>query len=592
MYSRPRTHTTEHARHARKKEFRLVGIRPDIMCQHKHPCDTPLHDDLRYRGKCGGCVGKCQPCDDATPPKCGEWQDCTCSPDGCGDGHDCMRYIDITFTIEDFVIQGLTCCDANVPLAQPCDGALQNNETPISGSPAGWGNVTGGVQEPVTYQSSTHHVRLTRASCQCLWGGVWTSTCDCNTCCCADAGGQDAYEDCPEGDAITCQAPGDCHDYTGASCAPCQDDAPDFYPCYPNDNGYASSLDDWGGVGGSSPSEQGGSLGQGLCVTQLVDPAEDPCEYIGGDCDSWIAAGGAGYACWECGTFKPHHIEAIMSFETSPTTCDSGGLLEIRGLTEASRSQMGLSVQDPALDCIGTGDATDCGLAGGGGSGEPALAYQGRWWGKTSGCNENCLDSAYDDLPQPELEAYGCSCPPETSFDSTVLTDGSLSALHPTGLYNFSQPGTATGAGIMSTCVVSDAWCDTPAYVATNPPCTDGNCYGAPYVWWDYCNYCDLCGCNGDWQNACDGCTGSNCLTRPCPCCCNSQCTCPPPNPLIPINGIPDDLQPCKHCGTVPANNDPSCNPCPTPSGESRMCAEVHISIVPSNNPKPWWAAL
>ena len=162
--------------------------------------------------------------------------------------------------------------------------------------------------------------------------------------------------------------------------------------------------------------------------------------------------------------------------------------------------------------------------------------------------------------------------------------------MHPTGLYN-NLTGSTQGAGTMSTCVVQDSYCDDATYKAfANPPCVDGNCYGAPEVWWNACEYCADC-CNTDW-NACNGYTGSNCLTRPCPCCCAGECDCPPPDPLIPINGIPDPLHPCAHCGTVPANNDPSCNPCPTPSGESRMCAEVHISIVPSNNPVPWWAAL
>ena len=557
----------------------MPGFTHDRLCKHLENCDPAIPANS-YRGQCGGCRGECQPCaDDGS--NCGEWQECTCVAGACGDGHSCKRYIDITFTVKEFVIQGQACCSGSPALTQPCGGALENNETPISGNPSGWGVIDGGVQTAITYQETTHNVRLVKSSpdapycaggqtgsggtsqtnCDCFWGGYWTSSCDCSNCCCADP--STTYPVCactamsnPTG-ILVCQGSGG----TSEPCDPAN-------PCVPTNNGYASSLDSWGL---ENPDEQGGADGQGLCVTPALSGVNDPCGVTTSACDSY---GDASYACWECGNFKKHHIEAYMTMETSPTTCDTAWILEIRGLTEQARGKMGHS--NSSLDCIGLTSPGTCDKVAGGGSGDPALAYRGRWWGKSSTCNNDCEDGSFD--AQPELSAFGCTCPPHTTFESTVRVSGALGALHPTAIYGGPTPaGQTTGAGQLYTCVAPSSWCGTAAYLALHPETAElnGTYYGAPEVWWESCDYCAAC-CDTNWSTGCSGC-------RTC-----SPCDCPPPVPLISTDGIPDPVHPCSHCGDTPSLNDPDCQPCPE-TGESHMCAEVVISIVPNNNPLPQW---
>jgi len=333
-------------------------------------------------------------------------------------------------------------------------------------------------------------------------------------------------------------------------------------------DGFASSLDVWGL---HSPMEHGGSDGQAFCVDQV--PASPPCPgMVSSACDSFDDVS---YACWSCGSFKPHHIEAYMTIKTDPGSCDSAWQLEIRGLTEQARSVMGH--QGDGFDCIQPFDDDDCYLAAGGGS-AAALAYRGVWWGATSICNSNCDNDTQDG--QPELSAHGCSCPPLTSFDSTVRTDGALVSLHPTAIFGGpTLPGHTPGEGTVHTCMVPSSYCGSTEWLFEHPntPEVDGEYYGPPAIWWCRCNYCDDC-CNTDWDTGCVDCDDCD----PCNCC--------GPNEHLDTNGIPNPLYPCQHCLSEPDLNHADCQPCPGGGLQAHMCADVSISMIPNNNPLPTWA--
>ena len=229
----------------------MPGFTHDRLCKHLENCDPSVSANA-FRGKCGNCRGECDPCD-PDGDNCGEWQECNCVVGACGDGHSCKRYIDITFTLKEFIIQGETCCNGSPPLAQPCNGAYQNNEVPIVGSPSGWSEVDDGVQDTVSYQETVHHVRLVKAGreqpfcqggqsgggagvenyyCDCFWGGYWSSSCDCNNCCC---GNGETYPDCDCANVVDPTELLNCGSEPIQHCDPSN-------PCMPPSNGYAHHL--------------------------------------------------------------------------------------------------------------------------------------------------------------------------------------------------------------------------------------------------------------------------------------------------------------------------------------------------------------
>ena len=572
----------------------------------------PYKDDTDIKGQCGSCSSKSYPCD-AEGNNCGEWQRADCALNACGDGHDCPRYIDIEFTLDAFVIQGKVCTNASgVSLTQQCGGGAAStiggdfNNTPVSGTPTGWGAASNGTQDFVTYEKTEHKLRLTRQDCGCFWGGYWSSSCDCNTCCCTNAGGgscdaSDVYPNCDDCTYDDCLSLGVCVDDSGDSCRPCDPTK----PCYSTDNGYASSLDNHG------TGNIGTSDGQALCVAQSArsDAAGNACGYRTTTCDSWIDAGTGAYAGWETGTFKPHHIEAYFTYQVGTSEdCNSGWVLEIRGLTELSRSAMGLAGGYPSLDCSGS----DACSKSSGGTGSPALGYRGRWWGLSSVCNlqNHCTDDppASGDQPAiPELVFHSCGCPPTTEIDSTVRVDNAMNAFHPAGVYAANAGGATTGA--MNTCVVNDAqgnnepaeYCNNDSWIATQaPPClgrtylgggnySEGTCYGSPNVWWDKCEYCANC---DNLPTNCNGCVGNpitNCGAKNCNCC-SGECDCNYPTVVLPT-AIPDPVGACSHCaGGVVSLNHATCNPCPADgSSESKLCVPCNIKISPNDLPNPSW---
>ena len=122
------------------------------------PC-TPFREDTAVKGLCGCCQSAYYPCD-ANEENCGDWQCdesegrdcCDCGTNACGDGHNCPRYIDIEFTLDAFVIQGKTCCNApGIPLTQQCGGAIADQHaqeiTP-------WTALGGGLTDYVIYEKS------------------------------------------------------------------------------------------------------------------------------------------------------------------------------------------------------------------------------------------------------------------------------------------------------------------------------------------------------------------------------------------------------------------------------------------------------
>jgi len=568
------------------------------FCRQACSGEPPERKD-EYRGLCGLCRGECSPCDESGN-NCGDWQNCSCV-DACGDGHNCDRYIDIEFKLDSFIIQGKVCTNANgVNLTQQCGGGSSTlfDEEVVTGSPSGWGAKADGVSDYVRYEHTVHRLRLTRQDCGCYWGGYWSSGCDCNTCCCAgdeecDEGS--IYPDCGgEGcESIDCLAVGDCFEGTD-NCRPCDP----TNPCYPIDNGFASSLDKFG------TGEVGGSDGQALCLGQTTCTGCG-CGYTSDACDGWVDDGNIAFAGWQVGAFKSHHIEAYFTYQADDgDECSSGWVLEIRGLTELSRSQMGLASGYPALDC--TGQACS---GGNGGSAESALGYRGKWWGMESVCNlgDHCKEMSDDPPPSgaqpaiPELVFNSCSCPPAVDIESTVRTDNAIVAFHPSTVFT-SNNVLDTGDGTMYTCVVNDAqgnnapaeYCNDDGWISLmSPPClnreyqgggvySEGTCYGKVGIWWEECEYCKDC-CEGDWSG---GCVGCECGEEP-----DEWCDCAfPATELNTTNGMPQTSYPCGHCvGDSDPNglNDPTCNACD--GGESRMCTPCQIKIRPNSNEKPWW---
>ena len=566
------------------------------FCRQACSGDPPERKD-EYRGLCGLCRGECNPCD-SEGNNCGDWQDCTCT-DACGDGHNCDRYIDIEFSLDSFIIQGKVCTNANgLNITQQCDGGQSAlfDEIPVTGNPSGWSAKSDGENNFVRYERTVHRLRLTRQDCNCYWGGYWSSSCDCNTCCCAD----EEVGEYPDCEVNRCTNPAGCFSQSGdLGCRPCDPSN----PCYPTDDGFASSLDTYG------PGSIGGSDGQALCLSQSGKQGEgsgDPCDYRSTACDDWVDDGTAAYAGWEVGTFKAHHIEAYFTYEKDDLDeCSSGWILEIRGLTELSRSEMGLAGGYPSLDCLGGGCSATYG-----GDAVSALGYQGTWYGKEDVCNlgDHCKEMSDSPPPSgaqpaiPELVFNSCSCPRPVDIESTVRTDNAIVAFHPSSVFTNTDIG-AISDGTMYTCVVNDAqgnnapteYCNDDGWKAlTDPPClgrqyqgdgvySEGTCYGKVGVWWEQCTYCKAC-CDGDWTSGCSGCS---CGARG-----DEWCSCTfPATDLNPVNGMPDPIYPCSHCaGGNTSLNHPTCNACPTPSGESRMCTPCSIKIRPNSNEQPWWA--
>jgi hypothetical protein len=567
----------------------------------------PYKDDPSIKGLCGACSGKAYPCDVAEE-NCGKWQNADClREDGvCGDGHDCPRYIDIEFTLNAFAIQGKTCCNANgYAIAQQCDGASQNNETPLDAPPLAWSASENGETEYVIYEKTEHQIRLTRSDCGCHWGGYWSSQCDCNTCCCTNHQGgdseagdctlEDIYPTCDDCYTMAClPSYGTCVDDSGDSCRPCDPSI----PCYPADDGYASSLDRFGS------GNIGTSDGQALCTLQsgASDSGfSDPCDNISTDCDGWVAAGTPARACWNCGLFKSHHIQAYFTFndaaDNPDENCNTNWAFSIRGMTDLTATELG-NRTSPSLDCYSHGTGNVCNhLPSSGGTAEGCMGYIGYWEGTTLSGSTNCTacDPRIDAHPTDELVFHSCGCPPATEIDSTVRVTDSSSAFHPSAVC-----GNRGGVASMFTCVVKDSegsqpsetWCNNDDGAIGRAVCIDketdaslGVCYGSPQLWKSECRYCGgvLGCCDDNWDTGCDD---------PCYCGEGNECDCIIPTGAFSTLGVSEYVQPCSHCidGIDPNDlNHPSCIPCEDIAGESRVCAPCHIKIVPNNSPVPSW---
>ena len=556
----------------------------------KRFCDRCEGDSESFRGRCGGCLGTWDNCD-SSEENCGHWQDPACTDNGgtiCGDGHECPLYVDITFTLHSFIIQGDVCCGSTVPLSEPCWGRYKNpcsagycNPSVISP----WGGHLGdGLTGEVEYQESTHHIRLTRGygtqssgtggeQCFCFYGGYWSGNCDCNTCCCET---DNEYPDCPDADVTYPGAVIGCFDIDET--APCEADN----ACYPITTGWASSLDVYGG---DTPSEQGGSTGQAMCTVPDTTVAGS-CGYTTADCGEDVVS----YSCWECGTFNPHHIEAYMSFTSAD--CVGSWQLEIKGLTEQARSQMGAS--NLGLDCS-IGGVNACSDPAFGGYAEPAWGYIGRWWGKdthepAANCNPRCDEAIQSGDGYPQLRTMGCACPPHTSFSSTVTTTNAIVAFHPTSVY-YDKIGQSQGQGGVMSCAIADETnCGRTDYLTIYPstPVVDSVHYGKPTVWDKYCEWCNSC-CEGDYD-----------CEEECACGSGSDCACPYPDigsgdPAD--GGGPEDTDfprvnakqyPCSHCTDDGQTNPTECfENCD--DYIERICADCDITINPNSNPLPAW---
>jgi len=557
----------------------------------------PWREDAeQYRGLCGSCHGKYYPCDE-DGNNCGKWQceesqTLNCCLEGiCGDGQNCPRYIDIEFTLDPFVIQGKTCCNAAVPLAQQCNG---DQIDPYDGEPSGWGNTTG-ILDAVIYEKTDHKIRLTRSACGCFWGGYWSSSCNCSKCCCYGDETCDEGSIYPECNGEPCGVDscllgcGQCFDGCG-SCRACDPSI----PCAATDDGYASSLDRYG------TGNLGGSDGSAICAAPSVkfDPLDpDACGYLSGVCNDWIDDGTPAHACYTCGDFKPHHIQAMFTYVSTEGSCNSAWVLQIRGLTELTASQLGNSTE-PYLDCnpSGLGGCNHIGQAGGAYAG---MGYIGMWEGREGVCNLAC-DQSGDESAIPEFAFQSCGCPPTTVINSTIEVRNSLEAFHPASVF-----GEGGDDGVMHTCVVKDSegsqpsetWCQDndgawssvcidqqPTYPSGT---TTGTCYGNPALWWNRCRWC---GGSGGAATCCDtgGCTPDSegvCGA------CGTNCDCVPPVGRISDGGMASDIYPCSHCGAGddPSNNHYSCNPCQGGNVESRACAPCRISIKPNNSVSPHW---
>ena len=570
-----------------------------------------------YRGLCGCCQDAYYNCDE-DGENCGKWQCeesearpscCSCTPTACGDGHSCPRYVDIEFTLDAFVIQGEACCNGSaVPLTQQCAGAWQS-ELPHVGTPSGWGAASNGVQDYVIYEKTKHKIRLTRQDCGCFWGGYWSSSCDCGTCCCTnhqggdpDAGDctlADIYPDCDDCYTQSCLPGfGTCVATDGSGCRKCDPAT----PCYPTDDGYASSQDDHG------TGNIGGSDGQALCTQQSCrsDASCNNCEYLSSACDSWIDAGTEAFQCWSCGTYKPHHIQAWLTYTEVVTgdnppngQCNVAWVLEIRGLTEDVAAQFGNTNSYPFFDCPSGGGTTDNCAFSNGGYASDYVGYRGKWQGRHSVCNLAC-DQEGDTSPVPEFIQHSCGCPPTVDLESSINVTGATAAFHPSAVFG---QGFGDSTPKMHTCVVNDAqgsqphmsWCQNEQYEIADPVCIDkqlqpdgsfskGTCYGPPLAWPDRCYYCDAC-CEGNW----DVCTTTDCKCLPGTD--EEWCSCAAPNSAVSTGGLPNALYPCSHCcGGNESLNHPNCNPCQEdPCIESHICTPCRLVIRPNNSPVPSW---
>ena len=386
------------------------------FCEYWLECEG--EDTADVKGQCGVCSGNCQPCDEAGE-NCGDWQDCTCAGD-CGDGHYCKEYVDLRIELDSFVIQYETYCHCGPAVVTGCD--ITN--------PHEIGNETSGVKSEVTIPATVHNIRMVRSACGCHWGGFWNSSCDCNTCCCTT---NNAYSACPEAEVITCQTIANCYDPSGASCAACD---PDRFPCYTPEDGYASSMDDWG-VGTNV--EKGQSDNNAICV--MMDTAVAGCGNYAtpdDDCgddhewlqtcdncagcypDSWYQTnpagntsnppGGNSYACTDGGKFTPFHMEASLHYNSPASGCAGSWELKIHGMTDMIRNQSGAGSHGcncPNLVQYALFDASWTSIAG----------------------PPNCGAAVAG------LGANGCTCPPELDFESTVNCNN-LEQLHPNFIYD------------------------------------------------------------------------------------------------------------------------------------------------------------
>jgi hypothetical protein len=543
----------------------MAGLVHDTFCRHKANCTDPAPS---FRGECGNCLGRCQPCaDDGS--NCGEWQECDCAlGNSCGDGHNCKRYIDIEFTLDEFPIQGAYCCQNSPPLAQPCGGGITDPSgnplmVPVSANPSGWSDFTG-LQPKVMYPATTHKIRLTRTACGCFWGGFWSSSCDMLRCC-EDA--SDGHHICGSG---SCVEP-----------LVCEDCDPDDDPCANIDDGWASSLDDWGDGGGI---ESGGAAGA-LCIGDGC-PSSTPCDYTGGSCTEPQLYAERG--CKKVGNFKPFHIEAFMQHNVDVSSCNGEWQLEIRGQTIDIRQH-----------ASGMGTSAICDFCTGGGCNSPPspnpfatgnqwALFRGRWQGWDNSCGgywgtDPCTEIYHDQCHLDEFAHVGCACPQEMEFESTVLVDNNFRQLHPT-------------FKVFDNCNWEECMAPHDNCLPTGGDCEGDRCWGTPTTWCGECDYCD--GCDGDWtiDTNCHGtlgCDHSLCL---CDCCGDPTsptddlwCKCTPPSGTDWDNY--DYLFPCSNSRCVDGDADSlesECEPC-NAENQSRMCADVTVKMTPNNNPKPYW---
>jgi len=546
----------------------MAGLVHDKYCRHRDNCDET---GFSHRGECGNCLGHCEPCNEYGL-NCGEWQDCECSlGNSCGDGHTCKRYIDIEFTLEEFPIQGAYCCQNSPPLAQPCGGGFTDENgdplmVPVEGNPSGWNDFTG-LSPALKYPATTHKIRLTRTACGCFWGGYWSSSCDMLRCC----------EDASEGHHI-------CGDGACVDELVCEDCDPEDDPCANIDDGWASSLDDWGDGGGI---ESGGVAGA-LCIGQGCTNTS-PCDYTDDSCSDPNQTSTRG--CKKTGNFKPFHIEAFMQHFTDVGSCNGEWQLEIRGQTLQIREQA--SVSGSGCDFSGS-----CGSPPNPnpfGCDDQYALFRGRWQGWDNECagywgTDPCTEIYHEQCHLDEFAHVGCACPQEMEFESTVVVDSNLRQLHPT----FKVFDNCN----WRTCMSEHIHCNVEP-LGGEHNCLGDDCYGTPTTWCGYCEYCAGVGaCDGNWNFADQNCHGAlGCDHPACLCdCCDGEegedpwCKCTPPSGTDWL--VYDYLFPCSNSRCVDPDGEveQACEPC-NESNQSRLCTDVTVKITPNNNPKPYWVS-